>query len=74
MHIWNTYSLKLTELYFCAYFELEPIFSSPCWHHIYGGKMHEDRQANFNPGRLRSGLILIHYHIFHIFIVIVIVT
>ena len=28
------------ELYFCAYFELEPIFSRPCGHHIYGGKMH----------------------------------
>ena len=49
------------ELYFCAYFELEPIFSRPCWHHIYGGKMHDDRPANLNPGRWRSGLILIHY-------------
>ena len=49
------------ELYFCAYFEIEPIFSRPCWHDIYGGKRHEDRPARFEPRPLAFGLILIHY-------------
>ena len=41
--IWNTYSLKVMGFYCCAYFELEPMFSTPCWHHIYEGKRNDDR-------------------------------
>ena len=48
--IWNTYSLKVMELYLIAV--LAP--------HLYGGKRNDDGQARFYPGRLRLGLP-IHY-------------
>ena len=53
--IWNTNSLKVMEWNLCAYFELEPMFSRPCRHHIYGGKGHDDGPARFEPRSLAFG-------------------
>ena len=48
-------------IYFCASFELEPMFTRPCWHHIYGVKCTMIDWRDLNPGLWRSGYILIHY-------------
>ena len=38
--IWSIYSLKVM---------VEPMFSRPCCHHIYGGKRHDDGLTGFEP-------------------------
>ena len=50
------------ELYFCAYLELEPMFSRMFWHHTYMGVkgIMMDRR-DLNPCHWVSGLIVIHY-------------
>ena len=50
------------ELYFCAYLELEHMFSRTCWHHTYMGvKGMMMDQRDLNPCRWRLGLIVIDY-------------
>ena len=57
-------------VYFCAYFELESMFSRPGWHHKYGGKRHDDGPARLelqslafrshnNPLRYRGYLLAV---------------
>ena len=59
--VWKTYSLKVMELYFCAYFELEPLFpqgrAGTTYMWVKGMTI---ARRDLNPGRWRSGLILIH--------------
>ena len=57
--IWR-YLLTIMELYFSAYFKLEPMFSRPCCHHMGVKGMMMDRR-DLNPSRWRSGLIVYHY-------------
>ena len=53
--MWNTYSLMVMEFYYCAHFELETIFTRPCWHHIYWDKRNDDRLARLEPWSLAFG-------------------